>query len=119
MKHGVIYGLVVSVGIMGGLLFVGAPAHAGDNNAGRKLGRGLANTLFGVAEIPEQVACVSRQEGGGAGATWGVVRGVGKFLQREAVGIYEIITFPVPLPKGYEPIMQPEFVLSGDKSEYY
>src|SRR5262245_57849367 len=73
------------------------------DNAGRKLGRGLANTLFGVAEIPIQVQRTLEQEGSGAAITYGVCKGIGHFFMREGVGIYEIITFPIPYPKYYEP----------------
>ena len=90
-------------------------AQAGD--PARKLGRGLANVLFGIAEIPQTAVQVGHQHGGGAGMTWGVMKGVGRFVARELVGIYEIITFPIPLPHGYDPILQPEFPFSADKSE--
>ena len=28
---------------------------------------------------------------------------------RELVGVYEFVTAPVPLPEGYQPIIQPEY----------
>jgi putative exosortase-associated protein (TIGR04073 family) len=82
------------------------------DDAGRKLGRGLANTLFGVAEIPIQIQKTLEQEGSGAAITYGVCKGIGHFLMREGVGIYELITFPIPYPKYYEPILEPEFLLN-------
>ena len=81
------------------------------DDAVRKLGRGLANTLFGIAEIPIQVHHTLETEGSGAAATYGVLKGVGRFLMREGVGIYEILTFPIPYPRYYEPILEPEFLL--------
>lgn len=99
------------------LAFAGPPlAQAGD--PGRKLGRGFANVLFGVAEIPGTIAETSREHGGGAGATWGVLKGLGRFVARELVGVYEIVTFPLPFPRNYDPILQPEFPLGGDKGDY-
>ena len=117
MKHGAIRWIVA--GLVFVCWYVTTPCSlAGNNNAGRKLGRGVANTLLGIVEIPDQIVQVSREHGGGAGATWGVIKGIGRFFEREGVGIYEIITFPIPAPRGYEPIMQPEFLLGQDKGEY-
>jgi putative exosortase-associated protein (TIGR04073 family) len=85
------------------------------DDAGRKLGRGFANTLFGIAEIPMQIQATTAKEGGGAGATYGVLKGIGHFFMREGVGIYEILTFPIPYPKYYEPILEPEFLLAESR----
>jgi putative exosortase-associated protein (TIGR04073 family) len=82
------------------------------DDAGRKLGRGLANTLFGIAEIPIQIQKTMDQEGSGAAATYGVVKGFGHFFMREGVGIFEVLTFPIPFPRYYEPILEPEFLLN-------
>ncbi len=105
--------LAVTVGAV--LLSTTSSVQAGD--PGRKLGRGLANVLFGISEIPQTAVKVGHEHGGGAGMTWGVMKGVGRFVMRELVGLYEIITFPIPLPRGYDPILQPEFPFSGDKSD--
>jgi putative exosortase-associated protein (TIGR04073 family) len=72
----------------------------------------LANTLFGIAEVPIQIQATMDREGSGAAATYGVLRGLQRFAMREGVGIYEIVTFPIPYPKYYEPIMEPEFLLN-------
>jgi putative exosortase-associated protein (TIGR04073 family) len=91
------------------------PARAGTDDppqghhALRKLGRGFANVLFGIVEVPNQITKVTAEQGGGAGTTYGVGKGLGRWLWREVVGVYEVVTFPIPLPKGYRPIMQPEF----------
>ena len=78
-------------------------------NALRKFGRGLANVLFGIVEVPNQITKVTSEQGGGAGATYGVGKGFVRWMGREFTGVYEIVTFPVPVPKGYKPIMHPEF----------
>ena len=107
---------LIAVGALALFVIALTPSvQAGD--PGRKLGRGLANTLFGISEIPETIYSVNRDYGGGAAITWGVVKGVGRFVGRELTGIYEIVTFPIPLPLHYDPIMQPEFPLSMDKGE--
>jgi len=78
-------------------------------NALRKFGRGIANVLFGIVEVPNQITKVTSEHGGGAGATYGVGKGLVRWIGREFTGVYDIVTFPVPYPKGYKPIMRPEF----------
>lgn len=79
------------------------------HNPLRKLGRGLANVLFGLVEIPNQWTKAQSTHGGAAGITYGLPKGVVRFVGRELTGVYEIITFPVPLPKGWKPVMRPEW----------
>ncbi len=79
------------------------------HNALRKLGRGFSNLLFGIVEIPNQFTKVRSEQGGAAGVTYGVGKGIVRFVARELVGVYEIVTFPAPLPKGYKPVMKPEW----------
>jgi putative exosortase-associated protein (TIGR04073 family) len=100
-----------SAWLLAGALLLTAPCARADggNNPGRKLGRGLANVIFGISEIPTSMMEVGEEHGGGAGTTWGLVRGVGRFIAREATGVFEIVTFLVPIPKNYAAIMDPEF----------
>ncbi len=66
----------------------------------RKLSRALANIVYGVTEIPVQMVR-SDQEGGSSEAfAYGAVYGTGKTLARFGYGIFELITFPVPMYKG-------------------
>ena len=76
----------------------------------RKLGRGVANTLTGIVEIPRQIYLISKEENALVGMTWGLVKGAAVGLLRTACGIYETITFPIPAPADYEPMIEPEFV---------
>lgn len=78
---------------------------------GRKLGRGTANTALGWLELPNGIQDVGEEHGVGAAATWGVVHGVGRAVQRTAVGIFEVLTFPFGVPQDFEPLIEPEFVL--------
>ena len=73
----------------------------------RKLGRGISNLVFGIAELPTSVAKVNTDEGNSAAAGYGVVRGVGRSVMRTAAGIFEIITFPFPVVRGtYYPVLE-------------
>lgn len=76
----------------------------------RKLGRGAANTFTGFFEIPKKVITLTKSDNPLVGFTWGFVKGTGVGLLRTAAGIYELVTFPIPAPANYEPIIQPEFV---------
>lgn len=103
---------------------------AEDMNQGpvRKFGRGLCNTIFGVFEIPIQIYKTDETSGGLAAWTLGLTNGCIKFLEREGVGIIDIITFPMPLPGastqkygkgwGYGPLMEPEWIFSFETNPY-
>jgi len=68
------------------------------NNYGptRKLGRGLSNLVFGIAELPVTIAQVNAREGNSAAAGYGVVRGLGRSGMRMGSGLFEFLTFPFP-----------------------
>jgi putative exosortase-associated protein (TIGR04073 family) len=79
------------------------------HHALRKLGRGFANVLFGIVEVPNQFTKAVDKDGGGAGISYGLPKGLVRWIGRELTGVYEIVTFPIPAPRGYKPIMHPEF----------
>ena len=78
-------------------------------NALRKLGRGVANILFGIVEVPNQITKTTSEHGGAGGVTYGVGKGLLRWFGRELTGAYEVATFPIPFPRGYKPVMKPEF----------
>ncbi len=75
-----------------------------------KLGRGVANTLTGWVELPKNIYSTSVEDNAFAGMTLGLAKGAGMTLVRTGAGIYEIATFPFPLPENYRPILEPEYV---------
>ena len=77
-----------------------------------KLFRGIVNAATGWIEIPKQVSKEWSASGPGKGLTLGFGKGIGYAVGRSVVGGYEIVTFPIPVPEEYRPIMQPEYVLS-------
>jgi putative exosortase-associated protein (TIGR04073 family) len=84
------------------------------DDALKKLGRGLANCFTCPIEILEQVKRVNNSDGPMAAFSYGVLKGVGMTVVRAAVGVYETVTFPFPLPKEYKPILtDPEFFFEG------
>ena len=75
-----------------------------------KLGRGVANTLTGWVELPKNIYSTSVEDNAFAGMTLGLAKGAGMSIVRTGAGIYEIVTFPFPLPQDYAPIIEPEYV---------
>lgn len=62
----------------------------------RKLGRGIANIVFGSSEVLESFNEVNDREGNAAAWTYGIVRGVHRTIFRFGVGWYEVFTAPFP-----------------------
>ena len=86
----------------------------------RKLQRGFLNVALSPMEITDKI--VESQPHDTALPTWmaGMVKGSVYAVTRCVVGIYEMVTAPLPLPRGYAPVMQPEFAwdyLPADKKK--
>ena len=97
------------------------PAHAGANlerelsppgQMMHKLGRGVVNVLTSWVEIPRQIAIEWERTDPVSGFFVGGIKGIGWGFARLATGIYEVVTFPFPVPSGYVPLIQPEFVVT-------
>jgi putative exosortase-associated protein (TIGR04073 family) len=86
--------------------------------AGDKLVRGLANVCLGFIEIPRNIHNTTEEESLLAGWTVGVGKGLGYTVMRMAVGVYEVVTFPFPLPKDYVPVLEPAFVWQAPGPKY-
>ena len=83
----------------------------------KKLGRGMANVITSPIEIPNQVQRAANLDGAWAGFTIGPVKGVFMTAVRAVVGVYEIATFFVPVPRNYGPILKdPEFFFEESTS---
>jgi len=98
-------------------MLVPAAAGAQEQTAARKVGRGLAGMTLGFLEIPGNVVQESRTNGAASGVTVGLAMGVGKFVARELVGVYEFVTAPFEIPAGFAPVLLPEFPWSYFESE--
>ena len=84
---------------------------------GTKLSRGAANLVTGWIEVPKQIYRVGKEEGWLIGALRGPIDGVGMCVARTLAGAYEILSFPLPLPFQYQPMLQPEYVWQADLIE--
>lgn len=85
------------------------PAAAAEQSAARKMGRGLAGITCGFLEIPGHIVKTTEQKGPGYGFTLGFAKGLGGFVVRELVGVYEFLSAPIEVPEGFRPILTPEF----------
>jgi putative exosortase-associated protein (TIGR04073 family) len=74
----------------------------------RKAGRGLAAMTTGFLEVPGNMYRDGQEEGAG-GVALGCAKGLGLLVPRTLVGVYELVTAPIPAPAGFRPILRPEF----------
>lgn len=77
----------------------------------RKLQRGFVNIALSPMEISTELAKEKNDNADQMLPSWmsGSVRGVAFMGGRALAGVYDIVTFPIPLPKEYGPLVQPEF----------
>ncbi len=77
----------------------------------KKLGRGLANCITFPLEVPYRMGKVNVTDGPFASCTYGLLKGLGMAGLRAGAGIYEIVTFPMPCPADYAPVLtDPEYM---------
>lgn len=104
-------GLIIVV-VMLMVVAIASSSYAQD--PAKKLGRGLANILTGWVELPKNIYDVSVEDNPLAGLTIGLAKGIGMTIVRTGAGIYEVVTFPFPIPEDYGPVLEPEFVFSEE-----
>jgi putative exosortase-associated protein (TIGR04073 family) len=87
----------------------GATVHS-DEEYGplEKLGRGVADMTTGVLEVPGSMVKETREDGA-MGALTGFGIGLARTVARELVGVFEFVTFPIPVPPNYGPVLHPEY----------
>lgn len=113
-------GLVCAVGILvlGGTATTTWAERDGSayiNGSLRKLGRGVANIATCPLELIRTPSIVGRQDGLVAECTVGIVQGLWRTVERGAAGVFEVVTFYAEIPKGFEPMMTPEFVWASSQ----
>jgi len=110
---------IVLVLIVVSLLFSFTSSGYADN-AVKKLGRGIANVILCPFGLPQGMGEAQDENGIFAGFTWGLLKGTLNIAERAVVGVYEIATFPIPLPRYYKPILtDPEFFKESIFTEDY
>lgn len=99
MKRVLIIGLIAF-----SVLSIATLSYSGENPV-TKFGRGLCNIVTFHFEIFEQSRRVKDAHGSVAGMTYGLGKGIVMAGVRAIVGVYEIVTFPIPYPEDYQPIL--------------
>lgn len=78
------------------ILFSAPALQAGDPI--EKLGRGVANIVFGPCELLIKPVDTAKEQGNVAGITAGVFYGIFYGVARVVVGVADVVTFLIPLP---------------------
>jgi putative exosortase-associated protein (TIGR04073 family) len=99
------WSIVLGVAVLA--VCLAAPAQAYD--MGNKACRGAAGLIAGFLELSGNMVETSNKQGVPMGLTAGFVKGVFMVPVREVIGIFELLTFPLEVKKGYEPLIDPEF----------
>jgi putative exosortase-associated protein (TIGR04073 family) len=81
----------------------------GEGTCLRKLQRGFLNVALCPFEISSELSKEVRNDTFPPSWMSGLGRGVFYTVGRALVGVYEVVTFPIPYPAGYKPVLQPEF----------
>jgi putative exosortase-associated protein (TIGR04073 family) len=81
----------------------------GEGTPLRKLQRGFLNVALSPIEISTELSKEVHNDTLPPSWVAGLGRGSFYAVGRALVGVYEIVTFPIPYPANYKPVLQPEF----------
>lgn len=90
-------------------LFLARPAIADDPSI--KLSRGVVNVVSSPVEIILSIGKVMEEKDPLTAAIAGSIHGVFRMLGRALSGVYDVVTFPVPIPANYDSLIEPETLL--------
>lgn len=98
----------------------GATSADGAAGVWEKAGRGLGNLTLGfLVEWPKTVVHESDARGPAFGLTVGLIKGMALGVGRTLVGVYELLTFPLPNGSDYGPVLEPGSPLSAARTERF
>lgn len=89
------------------MMLLGAALMTGCAGPERKFGRGFSNALepIRLGEVRRSIEQTALFDGPDAGYSTGWMRGINRTFARTGIGIYEMVTAPIPNGKrGYDPI---------------
>ena len=81
----------------------------GEGTPQRKLQRGFLNVALSPIEISNELSKEVRNDTFPPSWVAGLGRGSIYAVGRALVGVYEMVTFPLPYPAHYKPVLSPEF----------
>lgn len=90
-------------------LAVAETAIEGEGTPLRKLQRGFLNVALSPFEVSHELAKEVRTDSLPPGWVAGLGRGSAYAVGRALVGVYEMVTFAIPYPTNFKPVLQPEF----------
>lgn len=97
-----------------------SPGANGVPGAWEKAGRGLGNLTLGfLVEWPKTMVHESDARGPAFGLTVGLIKGMALGVGRTLVGVYELLTFPLPNGSDYGPVLEPGSPLSAARTERF
>ncbi|MBM3334582.1 exosortase system-associated protein, TIGR04073 family, partial [Candidatus Sumerlaeota bacterium] len=76
----------------------------------RKFFRGFCNVVFGWCEVPRNIHIGWEDIEPVSGTIVGLARGADQAFIRTCWGVWEVATFPIPIPPEYRNVVEPEFV---------
>jgi len=79
---------------------------------GDKLNRGLTNIFTGWFEIPKNMSTAISKHNFASAFFIGLPKGCLMTIVRTGIGVYDTVTFAIPLPQDYKPILEPEFAFT-------
>lgn len=80
------------------------------SSPGQKALRGTANLFLGlITEWPKAICYEAREQGPLLGIPTGFLAGFGLGLMRTGAGVWELATFPIPIPADYKPLLSPRY----------
>ncbi len=78
-------------------------------NMGEKLNRGLTNIFTGWFEVPKNMSAAVSKRDFASAFFIGLPKGCWMTIVRTGAGVYDTLTFLVPVPKDYKSLLEPEF----------
>jgi len=81
----------------------------GEGTMMRKAQRGFLNVALSPIEISNELSKEVRNDTMPPSWVAGLGRGSIYAVGRALVGVYEMVTFAIPYPANYKPVLQPEF----------
>ncbi len=90
--------------------YCGGPMKKFTRGPMKKLTRGLSNLVTCPLEIPNRIKMTAKEGKLIDTIGCGIPKALAMMIFRAAIGFYEVMTFPIPIPENYEPmITDPEF----------
>jgi putative exosortase-associated protein (TIGR04073 family) len=99
------FAVIFGLGVMAASL----PGTAQAQDAATKFGRGIAGCALSWLELPGNIYEEGTKNGWLMGSTVGFGKGIGMVVVRTLVGVWDLVTFPIPAPDEYNSILKPDY----------